>query len=194
MDDLIDRLYVVNPDTGDYVVEIALEDYRDVFNDWDRAAMPYKDMDPELRAFLEGCSDDIPLSRGIQIQFFLPGHSYDQTVEERCRRGLANNFRFVAHTLGRSIRRNNTTALYYLLGGVALLSASFLLEPLIGRGLYASVLLEGLFIGGWVFVWETFSTLFIARRPLRCKLREYRRFLDAPVSFRYGPAPEQPRS
>ncbi|XPM57997.2 MAG: hypothetical protein EDM05_009505 [Leptolyngbya sp. IPPAS B-1204] len=47
-----------------------------------------------------------------------------------------------------------------------------------------SLLAEGIFIGGWVFLWEAVSLFFFTDLELYERYRAYKRLLNAPVFFR----------
>lgn len=42
---------------------------------------------------------------------------------------------------------------------------------------------DGLFVGGWVFMWETFSNLFIESREFNEERHIIKRFMKAEVRF-----------
>lgn len=67
------------------------------------------------------------------------------------------------------------------------LSAAYTLQDTgISENVLMSILLEGIFIGGWVFLWEAFSLVFIYNQDVRRNLREMRRFSKAQITFKYG--------
>ena len=47
------------------------------------------------------------------------------------------------------------------------------------------VLLEGIYIGGWVLIWEAFSLFFFKTYALRKRKNMYLRFLHSPIRFVY---------
>ncbi|MBD2053678.1 hypothetical protein [Leptolyngbya sp. FACHB-60] len=48
---------------------------------------------------------------------------------------------------------------------------------------FTAVLTEGLFIGGWVFLWEAVSLFFFSNRDLYNRYRTYRRLRNSEVIF-----------
>jgi hypothetical protein len=48
-----------------------------------------------------------------------------------------------------------------------------------------TTLLEGLSIGGWVFLWEAFSLFFFTRQKILIRLKRYIRLENTRISFKY---------
>src|SRR3989339_2067890 len=65
----LEKLYECEKDTGEYIISIAIERYPDVFNELDSAPWRRRDIDYDLRVFLEESSADIPIKYGIILQF-----------------------------------------------------------------------------------------------------------------------------
>ena len=57
---LLEKIYEQNPHNGNYIIELSLVNYADIFNEWDHAPMRRKDIDPDLLRFLDDSIDDIP--------------------------------------------------------------------------------------------------------------------------------------
>lgn len=76
--DYLQKIYDKNPVTGNYIIEVALDKYTDVFNDWDHASYKKRDMDPDLAYFLEDCADDIPSKHKFDICFYVPKEVKDK--------------------------------------------------------------------------------------------------------------------
>ena len=66
-----------------------------------------------------------------------------------------------------------------------LLLASFALRPVFAENIVLSTLVEGVSIGGWVFLWEAISTFVFKNRDIREKYRQYKRFSAASICFNY---------
>jgi hypothetical protein len=46
-------------------------------------------------------------------------------------------------------------------------------------------MVEGLFIGGWVFLWEAIALFVFKNRDINLQIRRYERFKEAPIKFAY---------
>lgn len=65
------------------------------------------------------------------------------------------------------------------------LSFAYLLKQHLHMELFKTTVVEGLFIGGWLFLWEAFSLFFFSSQEIRAKLKRYYRFIDGKISFHY---------
>ena len=64
-----------------------------------------------------------------------------------------------------------------------LLAASFMTRLKVDN-LFFTTLNEGIFIGGWVFMWEAISSNSIEKKEIRNRYGQYKRFFDSPIEFR----------
>jgi hypothetical protein len=48
-----------------------------------------------------------------------------------------------------------------------------------------NILREGLFIGGWFLLWESFSLFFFDSYEVRQRRKRFQRYLDSDIEFRY---------
>lgn len=184
-DSMLKQMYAYDPEKRAYAIEISLDDYGDIYNEWDRAQLRHKDINQELRAFLEECSTDIPMRHPIFLKFFLPRGFQDKEKEKAAREGLDRYFGFMVHTHEKEWGRQRRKAWLYMAIAFCFLSAAFLLGDALAGSVFFEVLLEGLFIGGWVFLWNAISTFFIEHTELRQRKRQYRRLLEADKAFFY---------
>lgn len=56
---MLEKIYERNPENGNFIIEISLDNYAEIFNEWDHAPFKRKDINPELLNFLEDSIDDI---------------------------------------------------------------------------------------------------------------------------------------
>lgn len=169
-----------------FIIEVSIDDYNDVFNGWDPSPFKKRDIDPDLKFFLEECSYDIPLKYNIEIWIYMPERVRDIKRERLTEAGIKNNFEFLAHLIGRELKSSKKrTILYTVMAFSFLLLAYSVEDNRYAHELFASIVLEGVFIGGWVFLWEAFSLMFITDQDVKRKLREYKRFINTGIEFKY---------
>jgi hypothetical protein len=183
-DKLFEEIYSVDQTTNLYMVEIALDNYSDIFSTWDPAPFKRRELDPDLKVYLEGSSDEIPDQYQIEICFSLPPGKRNESMEQEVRNGWNNSFNFKRYLLNREIKRTNTRLITFLVIGFGFLLAGTLLSDRYEGKLLLSLLADGLFIGGWVFIWEAVSLFFFTNRDLYDHYRTYKRLQSAPVIFR----------
>ncbi|MFP4417587.1 MAG: hypothetical protein ACLFSB_09980 [Chitinispirillaceae bacterium] len=178
------QIYRYDKDSGSYIIEIALEKYEDLFCQWDPAPFKLRDIDPDLELYLEGCSDDIPFKYPVTLHFKIPNDLKKDTIEEQARNGLKNGFRFKRYFIRQAIgAANRRTLLFFLIGFGFLYVATSFPAKLI-QSAFPQLLVEGLFIGGWVFVWEAISLIIFTTRGLNHKNRIYKRLQASEIVFR----------
>lgn len=182
-DRVFGEIYTIDQDTGLYMIEIALDQYGDIFNEWDPAPFKRRALDPDLELYLEGSSEEIPLRHPVELYFLLPKGSRDERLEEETRHGLKNSFIFKRYLLRKELEKTNTQMLRCVVLGFAFLAFGTLSSERLGEGLL-SLLSEALLIGGWVFLWEAVSLFFFTNRELYHRYQLYRRLQNAPVIFR----------
>lgn len=182
-DPFFDAIYAIDQATNAYMIEAALDSYADLFNEWDPAPFKRREIDPDLQFYLESSSDEIAHRYPIELMFSLPLGQRNAEREQEVRVGLRNGFEFKLYLLKKEIRRLNArTVRYVLMGLVTLWVARLSVEPAEAYTVTA-VLAEGLFIGGWVFLWEAVSLFFFSNQELYQRHRTYLRLRNAPVFF-----------
>ncbi|HSM81190.1 MAG TPA: hypothetical protein VLS96_05870, partial [Nodosilinea sp.] len=163
-EELFNEIYVVDEANNAYMIEAALDHYTDIFSEWDPAPFKRRELDPDLQFYLESSADEIPKKYSIEVCFTLPPGSRDEALEQDVRAGLRNSVDFKLYLLKKEIRLvNSRTARYVVAGLGTLLVARLVAEPA-EFNVLTSVLTEGLFIGGWVFLWEAVSLFFFSNR------------------------------
>jgi hypothetical protein len=180
----LERIYEKDKKTGAFIISIALDRYVDVFNELDSAPWRRRDLDHDLRLFLEDCSSDIPLKYDIILQFNVEKEKPDLIKEQRLKVGLKTYFTFVRSGLQKKIRRSNQRSLVYGVGAFFLIFASYSLAAISSNPLLAT-LFDVVAIGGWVFLWEAISTFAFQGREALDRYRTYQRFSTAEVRFTY---------
>ncbi|HEU5141074.1 MAG TPA: hypothetical protein VFT51_13955 [Bacillales bacterium] len=181
----LDQFYTIDSETGDYIIEISLNSYDDVFNSWDSSVYNIRDLDSSLKSFLEECSHDIDLRSKVTLRFHMRDESGKPATENTVVGGLRNYFNYRLHFLRKHAYQERKKVLGYIAVSLVLTFFSFYLPAVIEMGIVRKVFLQGLQLGGWVFLWEAFTLLFLQGGTARKKRKEYKRLLDAPIRFRY---------
>jgi hypothetical protein len=179
------QIYKMDAETNTFIIEISLENYKEIFNGWDPSPIKRRDLDPDLLHFMDQCSSDIPLSFLLELQFYLPKEQYDEDKENLTRVGIKNNFNFIAHFIGKEIKQINKRIVFYIIIAFAFLSIGYLSREKVAENIVTTTLIEGLSIGGWVFLWEAFSLFFFSRQEVYGRLKSNRRFQNTKIKFSY---------
>lgn len=183
--DYLRTIYPRDEETGGYVIDVSLNGYSDLFNDWDMSPLRRRDLDPELYTFLEESSEEIPLKFSLVIILHLPSNTKDTDREKSLLKGWENFYSFNSHLTTRDIKSSNRKALIYVLVAFFFFLSAYFFRPFAEEMLYFDILLEGIFVGGWVFLWEAFSLGFFESKKLNKKRKGFQRFLNSKIKFKY---------
>ncbi|RZM79421.1 hypothetical protein [Leptolyngbya iicbica] len=183
-DRLFSEVYTLDKSTNRYMIEIALDRYEDIFNEWDPAPFKKREIDSELELYLEGSVEEIPFRFPIELIFMLPTDRQDTQREEEVRIALKNYFGFRLYFLRRELRKINIRLLRYVVIGFLLLWVGVTYPGYELETDWARVATEGIFIGGWVFLWEAVSLFFFSKREIYHRYQMFKKLLHAPVYFR----------
>lgn len=181
----LDQFYTIDPETGKYIIDVALNDYDDVFNTWDSSVYNIRDIDSSLKAFLEEFSYEIDSKHKIKLVFNMRNEKKDREMEETIRSGVRNHFNYRYFLTTKHARRKRNESFIYIFVSILLtIFSTYFRFPVVGK-LVQEILLLNLTVGSWVFLWEAFSILFIQRSEIRQKRIHYQRIVNAPIEFRY---------
>lgn len=181
----LDQFYTIDSETGDYIIEISLNDYDDIFNSWDSSVYNIRDLDSSLKSFIQECSDDVDLRRQIVLRFNMQNEKKSAETETLILKSIRNYFHYRLSSTQKRLRERRKKAFFYIGASLIFTLISILMKNSVEVKIIGQVILQGLTVGGWIFLWEACSLLFLQRHELTRKKKEYRRLLEAPVRFRY---------
>ncbi len=181
----LEKIYERDKTTGAFVISVAIEKYADIFNELDSSPFLRRDLNNHLRRFLEDCSSDIPLKNDIIVQFNVSQEKQDIGKEEKIKTGLKTYFSFVRNSQQKKVRNRYQKSTLYALASFLLLSVSYSLRTASTGNIVFNTLVDGVNIGGWVFLWEAISTFAFKNRNVHAKYKHYKRFNNTPIRFNY---------
>ena len=179
------QIYRYDPNDDTDVIDISLVNYMEIFNEWDRSPLRKKDLNHELFDYLEEAAYEIPLKYNTKIVFGIPEHVKDKKRQESAITGLKNNFRYVIHFINRTIAMNNRKSVIYATMGLLFIILSTVFEQFLTDTFFFNVLAQGIFVGGWVLLWEAFSLFLFISYDHRNRRKRYRRYLASRIEFTY---------
>ena len=160
----LERIYQRDKETNAFIISVAIQDYVDIFNALDSAPFRIRDIDQDLRIFLEESSSDIPFKHDIIIKFSVSREKQNEEKEEKVKLGLKTYFSNVRNSLRREISGSYQKSTFYMAASFLLLLASYSLRPLFVDSIVFTTLVDGVSIGGWVFLWEAISNFIFKSR------------------------------
>lgn len=175
-------IYRYNEDRGAFIIDVRLPEYSHAFSQWDNAWVEVREVAPGLFQYLKECSDDIPHRSPLDIVFAIP-EPRDHDAEEQIIRGIRNYFRYEMFVERARIRRLVRRGVHYVGVAVFFLVSAAALEPVLRSDIVGATIREGLYVGGWVFMWEAISQAWFQRITIRRTISDYARFFDASIRF-----------
>lgn len=177
------KVYRYDEENKCFLVEIALEYYLELFNPWDATSIKKKDLDPELVTYLEDVSDDIPLKEKLAIVFVMSESVKNPEMEKISKGVFINYFNFLIHYNKRTQRKFFRRAIYYMITSFTFVALAYILR--LYSTMFIEIMSEGLFIGGWVFMWEAISIIFFKSTFIRNQSKQYLRLTESDISYVY---------
>lgn len=178
-------VYRFDENQKSFILDVSVESYEHIFNQLDPSPYKQRDLDPDLLDYLLICSEDIPFPYPLQISLKMPSSQQDLFREKEITAGIRNNFAHWVHLKKTRIRRIQKKAFTYMLVSISLITFSTLIRNIIPALIELTFIPEGLMIGGWVFMWEAISLLFIHMDEERDPVKHYQRLLDSKIIFMY---------
>ena len=168
-----------------YHIDVHLDNYRDVYSEWDYSPFVNRDMDEDLLEYLMSCSYEIPMKKNLDINFFLLKTLHDTSREKRSIEGIHNYFGYrIRQVKTQRFRQMRNTLTFFVIGVILLIFAVFS-TSLIKNPILEQLLSEGLYIGAWVAMWEMFSIWFFHINGLNYKIKHYLRLKSSNIYYQY---------
>ncbi|HHT84856.1 MAG: hypothetical protein ACOX34_06305 [Bacillota bacterium] len=178
-------MYKTNTDTDEFIIEISVDSYNEIFNGWDPSPVKRRDLDPEVLEFIESSAADIPVRYPVELHFYMPAEQRDEEKEHLSAEGIRNNFSYTIALIRRSLADIRRKTMTYAVAAFAFLTLRYMSRPAAPTNLLTTILIEGLSIGGWVFLWEAFSLFFFSGQETNNQLKRHLRLLEAKIIFKY---------
>lgn len=176
-------LYRYDESDGSYIVEVSLDEYEDVYDEWDPSPFKKRDIEDEFDDFIWDSANDIPLKYKIKIVLYLPKAQRNEVKEKALREAYDNFYSFRLIRAYKTQKNIQKKILTYLIMSLTFLYIGYFYSA--ESGIVMSVLKEGIFIGGWVFLWEVFTLIFITLGEERKVTKIVKRLLDSKICFIY---------
>ncbi len=177
-------LYSYDKSSKKYLIEVSLDDYNDIYDDWDPAPFKKRDIEDEFNEFIFSASEDIPLNHNIAILLYLPSSKKDTKKESVLIAAYQNYYAYIIDRTSRLVKSINKKIIFNLLFSFTLLFIGYFSDTY-AENIFMNVFKEGIFVGGWVFLWDFFTDLFFKKREMKHEAKLYKRLLNADIRFIY---------
>lgn len=180
------KMYKFSTENNAFIIDIQLEDYRDAYSDWDFSPFTNRDLDEDLSDYLLECSREIPSKYKLIVDFHIISQLRNDNREEKSIIGMHNYFKYQLRKLRNKKVQVLMDVVTFLSIGSILLLVGFYFDEFFKESILLSVLAEGFFVGGWVMLWEMFSTWFFDLKKLKNRYKHYERLNDSVLVYSYG--------
>jgi hypothetical protein len=178
-------LYNFDKESNSYFINVSLDNYDDVYDDWDPSPFKKRDIEVEFNDFIVNSSEDIPLKYKTTIVLHLPQSKKDENKETALKSAYQNFYSYALQRLNKSLSNlYRKITMYFTLSLLFLTVGYFFFKE--DQNVFLDVLHEGIFIGGWVFLWEFFTEFFITRRKIVEEYKLYERLYSSEIRFVYS--------
>ncbi|HZK23773.1 MAG TPA: hypothetical protein VFC74_00085 [Oscillospiraceae bacterium] len=178
------NLYKFEKESQHYLIEVSLDSYNDVYDSWDPSPFKRRDIEDEFHDFIYNSSEDIPLAYQLSIVLYLPLAKQDEKKEQAVISAYHNYYDYAQARLAKTMNKLNRKIVTSLLLAVLFLTVGYFWGSKV-TGILFNVLQEGIFIGGWVFLWDFFTDIFITKRAQQDEFKLYHRLSQADLRFVY---------
>lgn len=176
-------------DKNEVIIDASVRSVEDLYNNFDRTA-PYmkKDLDQEFVDYvIESVREIGYLDFIIRITF---SNIPDEKIMERVRRSIVTYFQYLQETERRALREMVRRSLVLFAIGLMLLAFAIMATRQFSsnEGVLVEVFSQGLTVAAWVSLWEAIANLFLEWYPHHKDIKQHKRVINAPVTFRQLPA------
>ncbi len=176
---------------GHVLIELELNNLRQMFNTLDPSPFYEKDMDADAEEYIVGAAREIPLKDKLKLVIYLPAiearkedpkaaaaaiHHYFSYRLSAARRELRLIFR-----QGRSSLAIGLTFLF-----ICVVAQTALVSWQLEEEFALKVVSEGLLICGWVSMWRPIQTFLYDWWPVVLNIRVFKKLGSIPVEIRIG--------
>lgn len=173
------------------VIEVRVAELRQLFNAIDPSPFRERDLDPRAEEFIVEWARDLPREAGLALRVHLdraPGRADEAGLLGQA---IQQYFKARAEGVRRRLRDLFRRGRISLAIALVFLAAAMTLSDLIGNAGgsgFASILQEGILIGGWVAMWRPLEVFLYDWWPIRGEVRLLERLSAMPVRIEYSRA------
>jgi hypothetical protein len=170
------------------IIEVRVTELRQLFNAIDPSPFRERDLDPHAEQFIVEWARDLPRDAPVALRVHLERAA--GRADEATLLGQAVHQYFKARAAGtrRTLRELFRRGRISLVIALAFLAVALAVGDLIGNmsdSGFATILREGLLIGGWVAMWRPLEVFLYDWWPIQGDVRLYERLSRMPVRIEY---------
>lgn len=181
--EILKKFYATNPITNEYIIELGANSYNDIFNSWDSSKQEIRDLNSEMKSYIESCSYDIDLRHNVILGLKVHEQQNEQ-MEKTIMASIYNYFGYMVLSFNKLIWARCKTAAFFVLVSIMFLIFTILIQEKATESVAYGLAFQSLTIGGWVFLWEAISMILIRGSEVQERRKIYKRLLNAKILFK----------
>ena len=178
------KQYKFDEERNAYLIEVSLDNYDDVYDAWDPAPFKKRFIELDFDDFIVNSSEDIPFKYDINIVLYLPLEKKDENRQKSVVSAFKNYYSYATEKVEIEWLREKKRNFSYLLMSLFFLITGYILQ-LGNSNAFLEVLKQGVLIGGWVFLWEFITNIFIKRTKSQIRYKTIKRLVLSELKFVY---------
>lgn len=176
-------LYRYSKELNTVYVDIDIDFYREIYNEWDFSPITNSDLDDDLIEYLEDCAWEISRKHQICIVFHIPPGIKDELAEKKSISGFYNFFNYKIKRQILKLRTIKKQSILYFVFGVLFLLFATIIANKLPQGILTEFVIEGMLIGGWVLFWEMFNNIFFKSQEYKNRIKILKRLRDSKIEY-----------
>lgn len=179
-------------ENGAVVIEIAVKNSRQLFNESDPAPFRERDLDDDFVTYVVSSIQEFPVQTKMKLEIFMTDESdklIDRTV---IREAIRTYFEYETKLARSNLRKRLRMARFFFIMGFAALficlGVAHFITSLQSSSPIIDIVREGFIISGWVAMWRPIEVLLYDWWPIRERRRYYDKIAKIDVAITGAPA------
>ena len=174
-----------------HLIEIRLNEIRQLFNSLDPAPFLSKDLDARAEEYIVDSMQELHLDTPVKLVLHLPQAACNDPDSSTVPDAIHNYFAYRARIAAKELHFVLRQGRIALLIGIAFLFVCIALQQFVnslGKSDFAWLILEeGFLISGWVAMWKPLQVFLYDWWPIRARRRIFEKLAQIPVQLQAYP-------
>jgi len=180
----IEKQYKFDEDKKVYLIDVFIDDYDDVYDEWDPAPFKKRFIEEDFDEFIKSSSKDIPMKFKLNIVLYIPLAMKDENKEKSVEAAYKNYYAYNTEKAEIEWNWMNRRSYTFLFIALSLLGLGSLLR-FEDSSTLVDLFKQGILVGGWVFLWEFITYTFMDSKDYKFNYKIVKRLHQSELRFIY---------
>ncbi len=173
-------------ENGNLIVNVAIPAHKFLFEEFDSTtSFADRDLNENFADYLYGCVNEIG-SHPFVIRLDLPKKESGVMKERTVQKSILNYFEYMENLSKINLRRIFFRTMFHFTTSLMLLAVLlFFMGQVNEESVYTTMLIEGLTIAVWVFMWPVFSDFMYNLIQERKDIKIFKKISSSKINFNY---------